>query len=85
MSAAHARHPVGSMGQVGVAGDSAAMESFATLLQKKVPERRQWPTGEEFRIAIFIEIELAYHRRRPRARLDRSTPIEYRNMMNFAA
>lgn len=33
---------VGSMGRVGTAGDNAAMESFFTLLQKNVVDRRRW-------------------------------------------
>jgi transposase InsO family protein len=33
---------VGSMGRVGAAGDNAAMESFFTLLQKNVLDRRIW-------------------------------------------
>jgi len=33
---------VGSMGRVGAAGDNAAMESFFSLLQKNVLDRRTW-------------------------------------------
>ena len=33
---------VGSMGRVGAAGDSAAMESLFSLLQKNVLDRRRW-------------------------------------------
>jgi len=33
---------VGSMGRVGAAGDNAAMESFCSLLQKNVLDRRWW-------------------------------------------
>lgn len=33
---------VGSMGQVGAAGDNAAMESFFALLQNNVLDRRRW-------------------------------------------
>lgn len=33
---------VGSMGRVGAAGDNAAMESFLSLLQKNVLDRRRW-------------------------------------------
>jgi transposase InsO family protein len=45
-------HMVGSMGQVGSAGDNAAMESFFSLLQKNVLNRRRWTTRDELRIAI---------------------------------
>ena len=43
---------VGSRGRVGPAGDNAAMESFISLLQKNVLNRRSWNTREELRIAI---------------------------------
>lgn len=43
---------VGSMGQVGSAGDNAAMESFFALLQKNVLNRRRWETRDELRLAI---------------------------------
>jgi transposase InsO family protein len=39
------RDLVGSMGRVGAAGDNAALESFFTLLQKKVLDRRTWGCG----------------------------------------
>jgi putative transposase len=42
---------VGSMGRVGAAGDNAAMESFFSLLQKNVLDRRTWATREELWIA----------------------------------
>ena len=40
---------VGSMGQVGSAADNAAMESFFSLLQKNVLNRRRWATRDELR------------------------------------
>ncbi len=51
---------VGSMGRVGAAGDNAAMESFFSLLQKNVLDRRRWNTREELRIAIVTWIERTY-------------------------
>jgi transposase InsO family protein len=60
---------VGSMGQVGSAGDNAAMESFFSLLQKNVLDRRSWATREELRIAIITWTERTYHRRRRQPRL----------------
>ncbi|WP_346058688.1 IS3 family transposase, partial [Leucobacter alluvii] len=68
---------VGSMGKVGAAGDNAAMESFFSLLQKNVLDRRTWTRREELRIAIVIWIERTYHRRRRQPRLGRLTPIEF--------
>ena len=77
-----ARHGlVGSMGQVGSAGDNAAMESFFALLQKNVLNRRTWTTRDELRIEIITWIERTYHRRRRQARLGRLTPIEYEMIM----
>src|SRR5690606_18895927 len=49
----HARNRhdmVGSMGRAGAAGDNAAMESFFSLLQTTVLDRRPWTTREERRI-----------------------------------
>jgi transposase InsO family protein len=76
---------VGSMGQVGSAGDNAAMESFFALLQKNVLDRRQWQTRTELRIAIITWIERTYHRRRRQDTLGRLTPIEYETIMNPTA
>ena len=72
----------GSMGRVGSAGDNAAMESFFSLLQKNVLNRKTWATRDELRSAIVAWIERTYHRRRRQARLGRLTPIEYETIMN---
>ena len=77
-----ARHRmVGSMGQVGSAGDNAAMESFFALLQKNVLDRRRWTTRDELRIEFVTWIERTYHHRRRQARLGRLTPIEFEMIM----
>lgn len=76
---------VGSMGQVGSAGDNAAMESFFSLLQKNVLNRRTWTTRDELRIEIVTWIERTYHRRRRQPRLGRLTPIEYETNMTPTA
>ena len=76
---------VGSMGRVGAAGDNAAMESFFSLLQKNVLDRRRWDTREELRIAIVTWIERTYHRRRRQAALGRLTPIEFEAIMTTPA
>ena len=58
------RHDLaGSMGQVASAGDNAAMESFFSLLQKNVLDRRRWTTRQQLRLAIITWIERTYHRR----------------------
>ncbi len=80
------RHEMlGSMGRVGAAGDNAAMESFFSLLQKNVLNRRTWTTREELRIAIVTWIERTYHRRRRQDGLGRVTPIEYEAIMTTSA
>ena len=76
---------VGSMGRVGAAGDNAAMESFFSLLQKNVLNRRVWDTREDLRIAIVTWIERTYHRRRRQAALGRLTPVEYELIMKPVA
>jgi len=72
---------VGSMGQVGSAGDNAAMELFLALLQKNVLDRQPWATRDELRIAIVTWIERTYHRCRRQARLGRLTPIDFEIIM----
>jgi len=76
---------VGSMGRVGAAGDNAAMESFFSLLQKNVLNRRRWDTLVELRIAIVTWIERTYHRRRRQDALGRLTPIEFETIMTTPA
>ena len=73
------------MGQVGSAGDNAAIESFFSLLQKRVLNRRRWETRDQLRLVIVAWIERTYHRRRRQNRLGRLTPIEYELIMSKAA
>lgn len=75
----------GSMGRVGTAGDNAAMESFFSLLQKNVLDRRSWVTREELRIATVTWIERTYHRRRRQVALGRLTAIEFETIMTAPA
>src|SRR5699024_1222731 len=84
MHALNRHHLIGSMGQVGAAGDNAAMESIFALLQKNILDRKRWRTREELRIAIITWIERTYHRRRRQSRLGQLTPIEYETIMNPA-
>ena len=76
---------VGSLGRVGAAGVNAAMESFFSLLQKNVLNRRSWTTREELRIEIVTWIERTYHRRRRQDALGRLTPIEFETIMTAPA
>lgn len=73
------------MGRVGAAGDNAAMESFFSLLQKNVLNRRSWATRDELRIAIVTWIERTYNRRRRQAALGRLTPVEFEAIMSTPA
>jgi transposase len=76
VNALDCRHLIGSMGQVGAAGDNAAVESSFALLQKNVLDRKRWRSREELRAAIITWIEKTYHRRRRQARLGCLTPID---------
>jgi transposase InsO family protein len=74
----------GSMGRVGACADNAAMESFFSLLQKNVLNRKRWQTREELRLAIVIWIEKTYHRQRRQDALGRLTPIEFETLHQTA-
>jgi transposase InsO family protein len=74
----------GSMGRVGACADNAAMESFFSLLQKNVLNRRRWATRHELRLAIVTWIERTYHRRRRQDALGKLTPIEYETLTRAA-
>ena len=67
----------GSMGRVSSAGDNAAMESFYSLLQKNVLDRKRWGTRDELAYAIVTWIEHTYNRRRRQRGLGRLTPVEF--------
>ncbi|MDT7711242.1 MAG: putative transposase [Pseudonocardiales bacterium] len=42
------------MGRVGSCADSAAMESFFSLLQKNVLNRQRWTSREHLRLAVVV-------------------------------
>jgi putative transposase len=75
---------VGSMGRTGTCADNAAMESFFSLLQKNVLDRKRWATREELRLAIITWIEATYHRRRRQRALGKLTPIEFETVFEVA-
>lgn len=75
----------GSMGQVGTAGDNAAMESFFSLLQKNVLDRQVWDTRQQLRLAIVAWNEGRYHRKRRQRTLGKLTPVEFEIIMDPAA
>lgn len=76
-SALRRHHLQGSMGRVGAAGDNAAMESFFSLLQKNVLDRKVWVSREKLRLAIVSWVEGKYHRKRRQRRLGRLTWVEF--------
>ncbi|MBP2216532.1 transposase InsO family protein [Arthrobacter sp. CAN_C5] len=84
VSALHANGLTGSMGRVGACGDNAAIESFFSLLQKNVLNRKRWETRQELRLAIITWIERTYHRRRRQKALGKLTPIEFETINNVA-
>lgn len=74
----NAANLTGSMGRVSAAADNAAMESFFSLLQKNVLDRRRaWATRDQLAYEITHWIEHTYNRRRRQRRLGRLTPVEY--------
>ena len=73
----------GSMGRVSSAGDNAAMESFYSLLQKNVLDKKRWRTRDELAYAIVYWIEHTYNHRRRQRGLGKLTPVEFE--LAFAA
>lgn len=73
----------GSMGRVGARADNAAMESFFSLLQKNVLNKKRWSARQELRLEIVTWIEQTYHHRR--RQLGRLTPIEFEIINSHAA
>jgi putative transposase len=65
------------MGRVSSAGDNAAMESFYSLLQKNVLNRRHWRTRDELAYEIIYWIEHTYNRQRRQRNLGKLTPVEF--------
>ena len=67
----------GSMGRVSSAGDNAAMESFYSLLQKNVLDRKRWTTRDELATEIVFWVEHTYNNRRRQRGLGKLTPVEF--------
>lgn len=67
----------GSMGRVSSAGDNAAMESFYSLLQKNVLDRKRWKTRDDLAYEIIYWIEHTYNHRRRQRGLGKLTPVEF--------
>jgi transposase InsO family protein len=67
----------GSMGRVASAGDNAPMESFNSLLQKNVLDRRRWISRDQLTYEAIHWIEHTYNRRRRQRGLGKLTPVEF--------
>jgi putative transposase len=67
----------GSMGRVASAADNAAMESFFSLLQKNVLNRKRWATRDQLATEIVHWIEHTYNARRRQRGLGKLTPVAY--------
>ncbi|WP_083067035.1 transposase [Mycobacterium arosiense] len=61
------------------------MESFFSLLQKNVLDRRGWDTREQLRIAIVTWMERIYHRRRRQTGLKSMDPRRFEAIMTTPA
>jgi transposase InsO family protein len=67
----------GSIGRIGVGGDSAAMESFFALLQKNVLNKTRRDTRDDLRLETVYWVEGTYHQRRRKAALGKLAPIKF--------
>jgi transposase InsO family protein len=53
------------------------MESFFSLLQKNVLDRKRWQTRAELTSRIVNWVERTHHRRRRQGRLGKLTSVEF--------
>ena len=68
----------GSMGQAKTCADNAAMESFYSLVQKNVFNRKKtWQTRQELRTELTRWIYGNYNTRRRQRNRMRMTPVEF--------
>lgn len=68
---------LGSMGRVASSQDNAAMESFWSIMQRELLDRRSWPSRVELASAMFEWIEGWYNPRRRHSSLGMLSPHEY--------
>jgi transposase InsO family protein len=66
-----------SFGSVGDGLDNAMMESFWSLMQIELLNRKEWKTRVEMANAIFEYIEIFYNRQRRHSSIGYRIPIEY--------
>jgi transposase InsO family protein len=81
-----ARHGVvASMSRKGDCWDNAVAESFFATLELELIMRRDWPTRDEARRAIFRYIETWYNLRRRHSTLGYLSPASYEVQLTTAA
>lgn len=66
-----------SFGSVGDGPDNAIMQSFWSLMQIQLLNRKKWKTRVEPTNAIFEHIEIFHSRQRRHSALGSRTPIEH--------
>lgn len=66
-----------SMSRKGDCWDNAVAESFFATLEAELIARRDWPTRDDARRAIFAFIETWYNRKRRHSTLDYLSPAAY--------
>lgn len=72
---------LGSMVRVASSQDNAAMESFWSVMQRELLDRRSWPSRVELASAIFFEwIEGWYNPRRRHSGLGMLSPHEFETL-----
>jgi transposase InsO family protein len=73
---------VASMSRAGHCYDNAAMESFWSRLKTELVHRREFPSREEARLAIFEYVEVFYNRVRLHSALGYKSPVDFENQLN---
>lgn len=71
---------LGSMGRVASSQDNAAMESFWSIMQRELLDRRNWPSRNELASAMFEWIEGWYNPRRRHSGIGMLSPHEYETL-----
>ena len=82
--AAHEAGIAISMGSRGDAYDNAVAETFFATLQKKLVNRRSWPSRPELQSAVFEYLEAFYNRQRRHSTLGMVSPAEYERTQTTA-
>lgn len=71
-----------SMSRAGNCYDNAAMESCWSRLKTELVHRREFPSREEARLAIFEYVEVFYNRVRLHSALGYKSPVDFENQLN---